>query len=982
MGKRLFAGFMTICMLLSVMPATVHAEEKPTEGELVGTQNEMAAEVGQIPRAASELTDDGVEGAPVVVISEDGTVKTCSTLTEAIAAANDMNDKTVTVEIYGKAEYTDKTENLTGKYSTINFVGKTDDAEISITRDGSGGYISGGEDSNKTVNFTDLTLSKPTGGFANDAGFMNVYFTVYRVAEVNYTNCTFPDGACAAGCEATYDHCNFANMTSGKYSLWVYDNAQCTVTDSEFTGVRGAKMYKEGRDELDNSLTIKNTTFTGVTQKPAIVLTYGKSVDLSGNTYPGTGVFELDADGAPNGTTVTADITDIACNNGDDLDDCGVLVDGKIYVTVTDAVNAKAVTGSSTVTLYYDSAESVNLPAGVTLNKNGYTAAGVETIDANAVSSEAELRAVLAEGVTAIKLDASFSVADSVVIENNVTLDLGGHVISAAADTLRNKPVIRVLAEVTVKNGTVDGTTGINSYAFIVGNNEKSGTLTIEDGEYKGITSAISITDGTVNILGGTFSTAHDGEGTDYGAHYLLNCMDSAYRNGKAVYNITGGTFVGFNPADNESEGANTNFIGIDYEAVQSGTNYVVGAHNPTSVAEVAATCNGTGTKAHYKCATCGKLYSDAAGTTEITAESLVISKGSHSFGSNGKCRTCGYQKQSDATSDSTTTTPSEPVLIALAPTTPSEDVTAKSARTITLPTADEAEETTVETAAAVISEESLVAATALVEEAANEAVVEAVKETVTVTEEKAVVTTETVDKVIENTEAGATVILPLAEAAGEGKTVKEAEVPVESLEKVAEAEASLKVQFEDVEVIFDKETLHAITEQAEGSVIELRVVQIENNELKEEQQAALEGKDVQVTVAAQIYSNGKYIGDFKGGTATLAIPFEPEAGTDAEDYLVYYVADNGDMTFMVSKYAAGHMIVQVDHFSDYVIVYEGAAAEETETPAAEEEPVVEEAPVEETAEEAGMPILPIIIIVVAVIAAVVFFMKKKNDEK
>ena len=48
--------------------------------------------------------------------------------------------------------------------------------------------------------------------------------------------------------------------------------------------------------------------------------------------------------------------------------------------------------------------------------------------------------------------------------------------------------------------------------------------------------------------------------------------------------------------------------------------------HTLTKVDEVAATYDKEGTKAHYACE-CGKLYSDAEGKNEVTAESLVIAR-------------------------------------------------------------------------------------------------------------------------------------------------------------------------------------------------------------------------------------------------------------------------------------------------------------------------------------------------------------------
>ncbi len=48
--------------------------------------------------------------------------------------------------------------------------------------------------------------------------------------------------------------------------------------------------------------------------------------------------------------------------------------------------------------------------------------------------------------------------------------------------------------------------------------------------------------------------------------------------------------------------------------------------HTIVSVSGTSATCTANGTSAHYKCTECGKLFSDEAGTTEVTLASLTIS--------------------------------------------------------------------------------------------------------------------------------------------------------------------------------------------------------------------------------------------------------------------------------------------------------------------------------------------------------------------
>ena len=419
-----------------------------------------------------------------------------TTLTEAIAAANKLTDETVTIEIYGKVEYTDETESLVGSYKTINFVGKTDDAEISITRNGSNGYISG-SGSAPAVTFTGLICSKPEGYFAGDAGFMNCSFTVYRVASVSYTNCSFPNGACAAGCETTYTSCTF-QKSHDKYAFWAY-GADITIDNCVFDNDRGIKMYAEGAAKT-TSVTVENSDFSKLTGKPAIVLTYGESVTLEGNTYSSTGVFELDADGDPNGTTVTADITDIACKN-DNYADCGVLVDGKIYTTITDA--ATVATSGSTVTLMYNATETAELAEGVTLNKNGYEAANV-TVVAPATSYVAQIGETKYESIAAA-IDAATN-GDEIVllsdISENVTITQykdvsltinGNGCVYSGTITIVARAGKDESNTLTIKNFNFKTTEALHNFIYSVETNYYPNNVTISNCTFEGTGATSSV---------------------------------------------------------------------------------------------------------------------------------------------------------------------------------------------------------------------------------------------------------------------------------------------------------------------------------------------------------------------------------------------------------------------------------------------------------------------------------------------------------
>ena len=317
---------------------------------------------------------------------------------EALAAANATTGN-VTVKVLKKVTLN---TSLEGSYDSLTFIGEGEDAEIYLDVQG---YITA---TGKNLRFENLKLSKSAGGFIGNAGFMNVAFGVYQVAKIDYVKCTFLNGAYASSGVVTFDTCTF-NVSHEKYGLWAYGDADITVLASTFDSGRAIKMYAEGAAKVTN-LTVKDSDFTAANQsKPAIVLTYGESVTLSGNQYPSTGVFELDLDGAPNGTAVSS--TDpITCVN--DNGDCGVLVDGKIYQTVADA--AAVATETSMITLLHNSEETITIDKGF-VDKNGFEAAGV-TATAQPVAKIGS--AHYADIVTALK---ALQANDTLTLLNDVT---------------------------------------------------------------------------------------------------------------------------------------------------------------------------------------------------------------------------------------------------------------------------------------------------------------------------------------------------------------------------------------------------------------------------------------------------------------------------------------------------------------------------------------------------------------------------------
>ena len=83
-----------------------------------------------------------------------------------------------------------------------------------------------------------------------------------------------------------YDNCQFTNSTTKLYNLWNY-GGNTEVKNSSFEGTRGIKTYNEGTLEVAPTVAVKNTTFTGLTEKAAIVAS--KATDITLDSVSATG---------------------------------------------------------------------------------------------------------------------------------------------------------------------------------------------------------------------------------------------------------------------------------------------------------------------------------------------------------------------------------------------------------------------------------------------------------------------------------------------------------------------------------------------------------------------------------------------------------------------------------------------------------------------------------------------------------------------
>ena len=191
-------------------------------------------------------------------------------------------------------------------------------------------------------------------------------------------------------------------------------------------------------------------------------------------------------------------------------------------------------------------------------------------------SNSEGLKTVLANGgelTVSEKIETNNSgdnAADRVIISKPTTLNLNAKIVfpDNMGNNNTNFCALIVDADTTINAGESGGIdTGVNGgYGINVRN---GATLTINDGSYYGGGTAVQVQKGTLIINGGHFA-CEPYSNPVYGYKFLINCIDSAYKDGSAKIIIKGGTFVNFDPSNNSAEGAGTNFVADGYKVVSA----------------------------------------------------------------------------------------------------------------------------------------------------------------------------------------------------------------------------------------------------------------------------------------------------------------------------------------------------------------------------------------------------------------------------
>ena len=442
------------------------------------------------------------------------------TLEDAIDAATPDANGVVTYEISGKVDVTATgwvqvaKSGLTG-LTAVKFVGTTDDAAIYVTKEDA--VLADQVYGNVDVSFSGLTLVKENPTYLNDYAEFTQYFAMeiratVKTGVVTYTDCKFPEGVINNTYGKTvFTGCEFSNDDS-RYNLWVKEG-EVELNNGAFTGTRGVKLYNTGNAKA--TITVKDTTFDGLTGKAAIVVSQPAPADvtLENVTARNCTVGLIQKDTATDATIIKA--------NGESISGT---------FNITNAGNAKnefnisAGTFSSAVKEEYCATGYIP-----TANADGTYGVkeGVYVAKVDNVKYE-----TLQAAINAAKRNATVTMLantrENVTISTPyLTLDLNGFTLNGGTE--KGKPALTVTARVTVKDSSTAQTgtimredtaenSGVSSHYVI--DVQGGGWLTFESGTVKNNSgnangkgaSLVRVGDDRVakypglNIKGGTFT--------------------------------------------------------------------------------------------------------------------------------------------------------------------------------------------------------------------------------------------------------------------------------------------------------------------------------------------------------------------------------------------------------------------------------------------------------------------------------------------
>lgn len=325
--------------------------------------------------------------------------------------------------------------------------------------------------------------------------------------------------------------------------------------------------------DIDYTTDPENVTFT---LADGTILVMPRCMELTVSFADGNGVFGISPDNnvieliltGIDAENYNALVAELKAEDGTSSIDIATKAGGDVVVTPPTFNQSGVYNGDAKVTINKAGSAGEQALLTVTLidnEGNEVSASRIVEFYGNVLEAAAQLGGSLV-------LEEDLVLASTVVVPEGKTLelDLGGKKLSNTEDIWSaeegNWSFLSVRGgTLIVKNGTIDAKEN-DCYAIDV---QDGGKVIIESGTYKGNVHAVYVTEGEIEIKGGTFSVKQKYQDPIKADEFVINCYDASYRNGTASVTITGGSFENFNPANCMAEGLGTNFVPEGYSSVK-----------------------------------------------------------------------------------------------------------------------------------------------------------------------------------------------------------------------------------------------------------------------------------------------------------------------------------------------------------------------------------------------------------------------------
>lgn len=320
--------------------------------------------------------------------------------------------------------------------------------------------------------------------------------------------------------------------------------------------------------DIDYTTDPENVTFT---LADGTILVMPRCMELTISFADGNGVFGISPDNnvieliltGIDAENYNALVAELKAEDGTSSIDIATKAGGDVVVTPPTFNQSGVYNGDAKVTINKAGSAGGQALLTVTLidnEGNEVSASRIVEFYGNVLEAAAQLGGSLV-------LEEDLVLASTVVVPEGKTLelDLGGKKLSNTENIWSaeegNWSFLSVRGgTLIVKNGTIDAKEN-DCYAIDV---QDGGKVIIESGTYIGNIHSVYVLQGSAEIKGGTFSVKqkYSDQQPD---QFVINCFDANYKDGTASVSITGGKFVGFNPANCEAEGIGTDFVAEGY---------------------------------------------------------------------------------------------------------------------------------------------------------------------------------------------------------------------------------------------------------------------------------------------------------------------------------------------------------------------------------------------------------------------------------